>query len=564
MGLWGMFESMMHPSNGNGGTSVGAGIAERPDVEAPPKPSGLPPLPTEPAAVPEPPAPASDRIVLTPRPRGSGPRFDLLFLGDTSFGESYQATREGRGEENILKTRAYDDAWSSMRGILAAADFSIANLETPLTNLETSPLEGTKSFIHWGDVVQTPLHLARHHISAVTVANNHGLDYGIAGLEDTLRALESQSIRLVGTGRTDAEADRPLLIDLAGGEVPLRIAIFASYLAPQRTRDAGQAPGAPEARISFLDPARVAEQIRALKAVDPELLPIAFPHWGPNYAWRSVRQRGAADRLIEAGIELVLGHGAHNLQQVQRRSGRWVAFELGNFVFNSPGRYTKAGAPPYSLIARLIVRPGPGGWSISVRLYPIVSDNRLTDYHPRFATEAEFADVCELLADLVADALGGHLALELREAQQHVQRQPAHAGRGVERLGHRDEGGACGVQPLDQLGEVGERAGQPVDLVDDDLVELAGLEVAHKPLQRRPLQRAAGEAAVVVAIRQQHPALGLLAGDEGGAGLALGIERVEVLLEPVLGRFAGVDAAADPRHLRSPRRKTADPTSGRR
>ena len=89
--------------------------------------------------------------------------------------------------------------------------------------------------------MQTPLHLARNHISAVTVANNHGLDYGIAGLEETLRALDSHSIRLVGTGRTDAEADRPLLIELAGGEAPLRIAIFASYLAPQRTRDATQA-----------------------------------------------------------------------------------------------------------------------------------------------------------------------------------------------------------------------------------------------------------------------------------------------------------------------------------
>ena len=82
------------------------------------------------------------------------------------------------------------------------------------------------------------------------MANNHGLDYGIAGLEDTLQALESQNIRLVGTGRIDAEADRPLLIDLAGGEVPLRIAIFASYLAPQRTRDAGQARRTPEVRAS--------------------------------------------------------------------------------------------------------------------------------------------------------------------------------------------------------------------------------------------------------------------------------------------------------------------------
>jgi hypothetical protein len=45
-------------------------------------------------------------ITLCARERRSGPRFDLLFLGDTSFGESYQERREESGRENILKTRA--------------------------------------------------------------------------------------------------------------------------------------------------------------------------------------------------------------------------------------------------------------------------------------------------------------------------------------------------------------------------------------------------------------------------------------------------------------------------
>jgi poly-gamma-glutamate capsule biosynthesis protein CapA/YwtB (metallophosphatase superfamily) len=425
MGLRKMFERVKHPSNGNGSAPAGAGSAEPPLVAAPPNPSELPPRLSEsvavPAAVPE--LAASDRIVLSPRPRGSGPRFDLLFLGDTSFGENYQAARERRGEENVLKTRPYDDAWCGMRPILAAADLTVANLETPLTDIEESPFEGRKSFIHWGDVVQTPLHLARNHISVVTVANNHGLDYGVAGLEQTLRALDSHGIRRVGSGRTDAEVERPLLIELAGADAPLRIAVFASYLAPRTPSDAGANSGG-GARIGLLDPARIAEQIRALKAVDPDLLPIAFPHWGPNYAWRSSRQRRVADQLLKAGVELVLGHGAHNLQQVQRRSNRWVAFGLGNFVFNSPGRYTKSGAPPFSLVARLIARPGPAAWSVSVRLYPTVSDNRLTDYHPRFTTEAEFTDVRELLAarrrgsplPVGKDRYGQYLRLRVRPA----------------------------------------------------------------------------------------------------------------------------------------------------
>ena len=68
---------------------------------------------------------------------------------------------------------------------------------------------------------------------------------------------------------------------------------------------------------------------------------------------------------------------------------------------------------------------------------------------------------------------------------------------------------------------------------------------ASRRLQRGPLQRAAGDAAVIVAIGHQQPAFGLLAGDVGLAGLALRIERVEVHVEAFLAGLAGVDRAAN-------------------
>ena len=102
----------------------------------------------------------------------------------------------------------------------------------------------------------------------------------------------------------------------------------------------------------------------------------------------------------------------------------------------------------------------------------------------------------------------------------------------------------CAVEHLDQPGKVHQRAGQPIDLVDDDDVDLPRLDVGQQALQGGPLQRAAREAAVVVAVGHQKPALGLLAGDIGLAGLALGVERVELLLEAFLGRLAGIDRAA--------------------
>ena len=135
-------------------------------------------------------------------------------------------------------------------------------------------------------------------------------------------------------------------------------------------------------------------------------------------------------------------------------------------------------------------------------------------------------------ANLVADALADDLALELREGQQDIERQPSHRRRRVERLGDGTKVTFWRVEHLDQLGEVDQRAAEAVDLVDDHDVDLAAFDVGQQPLQRGTLQGAAGEAAVVVAVADRHPALRLLAGDIGLAGLALGVEAVELLSRP--------------------------------
>ena len=66
--------------------------------------------------------------------------------------------------------------------------------------------------------------------------------------------------------------------------------------------------------------------------------------------------------------------------------------------------------------------------------------------------------------------------------EKDVQGQSSHAGRGVERLGDRDERHLMGVECLDQLGEVGERAGQPIHLIDDDHVDPSRLHVDEQLL----------------------------------------------------------------------------------
>src|SRR4051794_23407822 len=81
-------------------------------------------------------------------------------------------------------------------------------------------------------------------------------------------------------------------------------------------------------------------------------------------------------------------------------------------------------------------------------------------------------------------------------------------------------------------------------------------------LQGRALQRTAGQPTIIVGGLDQPPALALLAADEGFAGFALRMQRVEILLQLFLGRFAGVDGAASYRgfagHLFSPKKRGPD------
>jgi hypothetical protein len=78
---------------------------------------------------------------------------------------------------------------------------------------------------------------------------------------------------------------------------------------------------------------------------------------------------------------------------------------------------------------------------------------------------------------------------------------------------------------------------QAIDLVDDDDVDLAGGDIGQQPLERRALQRAAGDAAIVVEVGKRGPAFAGLAQDIGGTGLALGVEAVEALLQPFVRDF---------------------------
>lgn len=106
------------------------------------------------------------------------------------------------------------------------------------------------------------------------------------------------------------------------------------------------------------------------------------------------------------------------------------------------------------------------------------------------------------------------------------------------------------IEQFDQFGEVCQRAGQAVDLVDDNDVDLPATNIPKHSLQGRAVGIATGEPAIVILGSNRRPAGVRLASDIGLRGIILGIQGIEVLLKPLVGGDAGIDRTSH--HLDCP------------
>jgi hypothetical protein len=279
-------------------------------------------------------------------------------------------------------------------------------LETPLTLPGPSPLDGRKAYVHWSDAEKAPTALVAHNIGAVSLANNHTMDHGPDGIVQTFESLREHSIAYFGAGRDAAEAEQPFEHRFTVAGETHDVAVFGAF-EQRRKYVADYAFYAGDSRpgVGKLKLPEYAEHIARFKQEHPDVFVIVYPHWGLNYLWQSSKETRSAHALIEAGADLIVGHGAHMLSGIERHQGRWILYSLGNFVFNSEGRYETPerdyglpGAHPYSFVAKLTFARQTGAVTTSLRLYPILSDNLATDYQPRFVDNGEFEVVQDLLA----------------------------------------------------------------------------------------------------------------------------------------------------------------------
>lgn len=314
----------------------------------------------------------------------------VLLLGDTNPGDTYQERLEAKGQINILKEKGYAHSFEKFRSLLAGADYVLANLEVSVTERRDSDLAGVKPYLDRTAVEDTSRLLTSLGIKAVSLANNHTKDYGEAGLVDTMDAMKEAGVEYLGAGRTETEAESVVHHRVTIGNQGVHIIFAAGFEYRENHKTWGYYADANNAGVNSWSTSSARRQLSKLRGQYPDAYIIAFPHWGSNYQYVNERQKTLAAVLCDAGADLVIGHGSHMLQEITRHKEKWIVYGIGNFVYNSPGRYAKHDVLPFGLICQLLLRHEQGKITGRLNLYPVQSDNNKTEHQPDFVSEQEF------------------------------------------------------------------------------------------------------------------------------------------------------------------------------
>ncbi len=258
-------------------------------------------------------APAARAQQRAPRTPPAAREQKLIFVGDVMLSRSVGA-----------RMRAEDDwtyPFERIAPALRSADLTFGNLECPVSDTGRN-LHHLYSFRADPKAI-AGLTLAGFKV--MSVANNHTLDWGRPALVDTLARLRAAGIRPVGAGANDLEAHYPVLVRLHG----VKLAFLAYVNVPPQEATAGtDQPG-----VAWLDRDRALADIRFARALADVV--IVSVHWGVEYMRRPQRsQVELAQQMIDAGADLIVGSHPHVVQPLEEYHGRWIAYSLGNFIFD--------------------------------------------------------------------------------------------------------------------------------------------------------------------------------------------------------------------------------------
>jgi poly-gamma-glutamate synthesis protein (capsule biosynthesis protein) len=169
------------------------------------------------------------------------------------------------------------------------------------------------------------------------LANNHVLDFGPAGLADTLRTLTTAGIATVGAGLDAGQAGRPAVLAIPGSGRMVIAATGMTSSGVQRNWAATETrPGVVVGELSERGADEIVDGVLRLKR--PGDIALVSLHWGSNWGYDvDTRHVRFAHRLIDAGIDVVHGHSSHHPRPIEVYHGKLILYGCGDTVNDYEG-----------------------------------------------------------------------------------------------------------------------------------------------------------------------------------------------------------------------------------
>jgi len=330
----------------------------------------------------------------------------VVLGGDLGFGGSNQsvdptgAFRHGRKE-----------VWQVLTDGIASVfdgDINFANLETVVT--DSNDLRANPKSFNFKSHPAAINHIARLGLNVVSTANNHAVDYGDAGLRETLRHLEGAAAHGLaawpGIGIGREQASRPADVTVNGARVRISAIGIGGGGMPE-----GEASGSRKGAgmLNYNRAEDFSETVARLADAQGDLR-ILSVHYGAELQVRASLSDAAKLRDQAAkgsGIDIVVGHHAHVAAGVQRVDGKLVLYGLGNLLHPGMQDMAQLGiCRDYGLVIRVLFSRDAAG-----KLTPgAIEAVPLTQMHAR-ATPLK-GDAGRLRIEVL-----NHLAAELDDAK---------------------------------------------------------------------------------------------------------------------------------------------------
>ncbi len=299
-----------------------------------------------------------DSVVFTDPEKTSGDDrriITLVLTGDTGFSRNHSRVNP-KGVFKYGRLQSFSDALSAI-GPDINGDINFTNVETVVThrNDHKRDLKGQRGPFNFRSHPNSLQALVGSGFNLFSLANNHSMDYGVAGLKDTIRhvsALRKDGLLgAAGIGMNREEAGRPIRLQVNGANIAYSaIGIVTNNLS--RHRAGASRPG----QIAYRFEDDFAESTRRLSETPGQYRMLSI-HYGVEGRVRTDERQIREWRrkaVMSDGIDLVIGHHAHVVRGVERVGNALIFYGLGNFLHHGTADMRGKGVcRSYGLVARV-------------------------------------------------------------------------------------------------------------------------------------------------------------------------------------------------------------------